>query len=44
MALIKCPECERENVSDSTEFCPDHAYDTKMYFDEIKQKELGGNK
>lgn len=26
MALIKCPECGRENVSDSAEACPDCGY------------------
>lgn len=39
MALIKCPECGRENVSDSAEMCPNCGYGIKAHFDKIKQEE-----
>lgn len=39
MALIKCPECGRENVSDSAESCPSCGYGIKVHFDKIKQEE-----
>lgn len=39
MALIECPECGRENVSDSAEACPDCGYGIKAHFDKIKQEE-----
>lgn len=32
MALIKCPECGRENVSDSAEACPNCGFGVKEYF------------
>jgi Translation initiation factor 2, gamma subunit (eIF-2gamma; GTPase) len=38
MALIKCPECGRENVSDSAEMCPNCGYGIKTHFQEIEQK------
>ena len=38
MALIKCPECGRENVSDSAESCPDCGYGIKAYFEQLKVK------
>ncbi len=38
--LVKCPECGKENVSDSAEACPDCGYGIKSYFEEIKQEEL----
>lgn len=38
MALIKCPECGRERVSDSAEACPDCGYGIKAHFDKIKQE------
>lgn len=40
MALVKCPECGRENVSDSAESCPDCGYGIKAHFLEIEQKKL----
>lgn len=40
MALIKCPECGRENVSDSAEVCPDCGYGIKAYFDQIRQEKM----
>lgn len=36
MALIICPECGRENVSDSAEMCPSCGFPVKKYFDELK--------
>jgi ribosomal protein L37E/putative Mn2+ efflux pump MntP len=38
MALIKCPECGREDVSDSAESCPNCGYGIKSYFEEIKRR------
>lgn len=32
MALIKCPECGKENVSDSAEVCPNCGYGIKKHF------------
>lgn len=37
MALIKCPECGRENVSDSAEACPNCGYGVKAHY--IKKRE-----
>lgn len=39
MALTKCPECGRENVSDSAEMCPVCGYGIKAHFEEIRQEE-----
>lgn len=39
MALIKCPECGRENVSDSAEMCPGCGYGIKAYFEKIRKEE-----
>ena len=39
MALIKCPECGRENVSDSAESCPECGYGIKAYFEKIRKGE-----
>ena len=44
MALIKCPECGRENVSDTAESCPNCGYGIKDYFEKKKkqqQKQFG---
>ena len=30
MALVKCPECGREKVSDSAESCPNCGYAIKV--------------
>lgn len=38
MALIKCPECGREKVSDTAEACPDCGYGIKAHFDAIKRQ------
>ncbi|MFQ7307229.1 MAG: zinc ribbon domain-containing protein [Mediterraneibacter sp.] len=40
MALIKCPECGRENVSDSAEMCPGCGYGIKAHFEKIEQEKL----
>ena len=39
MALIKCPECGREKVSDSAEMCPDCGYGIKAHFERIRIEE-----
>ncbi len=44
MALVKCPECGREKVSDSAEACPDCGYGIKAHFQEIEQKNYLNNK
>lgn len=36
MALITCPECGREKVSDTATACPDCGYGIKEHFDKIK--------
>ena len=38
MALINCPECGKENISNSAECCPWCGYPVKKHFDEIRQK------
>lgn len=40
MALTKCPECGKENVSDSAESCPDCGYGIKAHFEKIRGQEL----
>lgn len=37
MALIKCPECGREKVSDSADVCPDCGYGIKEHFKRLKE-------
>jgi len=39
MALIKCPECGREGVSDSAESCPSCGYGIKAYHEKITEEE-----
>lgn len=39
MALIKCPECGRENVSDSAEMCPSCGFGIKAHYEKIKIEE-----
>lgn len=39
MALINCPECGREKVSDSAESCPDCGYGIKAHFEKIRLEE-----
>lgn len=36
MALINCPECGKENMSDSTESCPECGYNIKKYFEKYE--------
>lgn len=38
MALVKCPECGREKVSDTAAACPDCGYGIKAHFDKIEQE------
>lgn len=40
MALVKCPECGRENVSDSAESCPGCGYGIKNHYDRIKSEKI----
>lgn len=47
MALVKCPECGKNRVSDSAEACPECGFGIKSYYNKIKfeaeqkaQKEL----
>lgn len=39
MALIKCPECGKENVSDTAEQCPECGYNVKKHIQNIKLQE-----
>ena len=39
MALVTCPECGKENVSDSAVSCPECGYAIKNHFDEIRLEE-----
>lgn len=36
MALVKCPECGKENVSDNADMCPACGYGIKSHFDRIR--------
>jgi hypothetical protein len=38
MALTKCPECKKENVSDSADSCPQCGYPIKSHFEKIREK------
>lgn len=38
MALIRCPECGKENVSDTAEQCPNCGYEIKEHFEREKRK------
>ena len=40
MALVKCPECGRENVSDKAEMCPNCGYNLKEHFDDLKLAQI----
>lgn len=40
MALINCPECGKEGVSDSAECCPGCGYGIKAHFLKIKEDEI----
>jgi DNA-directed RNA polymerase subunit RPC12/RpoP len=39
MALVKCPECGRENVSDTAEACPNCGYAIKNHYQRVKEEE-----
>ena len=38
MALINCPECGKENVSDQAAQCPNCGYDIRKHLQEIQEK------
>ena len=44
MALIKCPECGRENVSDTAEACPNCGYGIKKHFEKLNWKKKSNKK
>ena len=37
MALVKCPECGKENVSDSAETCPECGYKIREHFEKLQK-------
>lgn len=43
MALIKCPECGRENVSDSAKACPGCGFQISAHFRKIENKTYTDN-
>lgn len=40
MALIKCPECGKENVSDKAEMCPQCGFGIKAHFEKIENEKV----
>ena len=38
MALVKCPECGRERVSDTAEACPDCGYNVRAHYERVKRR------
>lgn len=40
MSLIRCPECGKENVSDSAQACPSCGYGIKEYYEKIRLEEI----
>lgn len=40
MALIQCPECHHENVSDSAPTCPYCGFEIKKYCENIRNQEI----
>lgn len=40
MALVTCPECGREKVSDSAAMCPDCGYGIKAHFERIEREKI----
>ena len=40
MALVKCPECGKENVSDAAESCPNCGYGVKEHYTKIRLEEI----
>ena len=43
MALVKCPECGRENVSSTAKSCPRCGYNIKAYYESQQQTETVSN-
>ena len=43
MALVKCPECGRENVSSTAKSCPGCGYNIKTYYESQQQTETVSN-
>lgn len=43
MALVKCPECGRENVSNTAKSCPGCGYNIRAYYEAEHQKEKISN-
>lgn len=43
MALVKCPECGRENVSSTAKSCPGCGYNIKEYFEKQQDKATSAN-
>ena len=39
MSLVHCPECKKNNVSDSAEACPNCGFPIKKYFEKRKDKQ-----
>ena len=39
MALVKCPECGKENVSSTATACPQCGFNIKKYYEDIERKE-----
>ena len=39
MALIKCPECGKEKVSDTADSCPECGFGIKSYYNDLKNEE-----
>lgn len=39
MALVKCPECGKENVSSTASACPQCGFNIKEYYEDLERKE-----
>lgn len=44
MALVKCPECGRENVSDTAQCCPECGFGIHDYFIQQRNKQIAEEK
>lgn len=40
MALIKCPECGKEKVSDNAPFCPECGFGIREYYSKVEQDQI----
>lgn len=40
MALVRCPECGKEGVSDSAEMCPECGYNIREHYQKIEEEEI----